>query len=220
MDALKSPPGDDPIIMEALFRAPISRVWRAWTEPERVRQWFGREPGSLIAAEMDVRVGGHWSYVMREDAAGRERLTGAYTDVTPETRLAFTWRHVDEPAGGEPQETPVSPGHRGAVVRRGGHAPQPPPRRHPPRRRAPRRGFWVDAVSRCHRRAGRRAVTGRNLSARSALRERVALARDARCRAALTPSRTRKRPTWRGSGRRSTRRGSASRPGNRLSRAA
>lgn len=44
--------------------APARLVWRALTEPELVKRWWSGERGDVTSAEIDLRVGGHWRYVM------------------------------------------------------------------------------------------------------------------------------------------------------------
>jgi uncharacterized protein YndB with AHSA1/START domain len=46
------------------FAAPRHLVWRALTEPELVRRWWSGERGEVLGAEIDLRVGGRWRYVM------------------------------------------------------------------------------------------------------------------------------------------------------------
>ena len=58
MSFLKSPAGTDPVIVEGLFRAPVARVYRAWTDPAQLVAWFGPAPKAMVSAEADVRVGG------------------------------------------------------------------------------------------------------------------------------------------------------------------
>ena len=44
------------------FRAPREAVWRAWTDPEIVARWWGSDPeGAVIAATLDVKVGGRFA---------------------------------------------------------------------------------------------------------------------------------------------------------------
>ena len=56
---------DQGLIMERVFNAPRELVWRAWTEPERFASWYGPQGFTVPTCEMDFRVGGSYSLVMR-----------------------------------------------------------------------------------------------------------------------------------------------------------
>ncbi|MEL6298742.1 MAG: SRPBCC domain-containing protein [Pseudomonadota bacterium] len=108
MRFLKTELGAEPVNAEAIYPAEPARVFRAWTEPDQVMKWFGPGPGSLVSAEIDLRVGGAWRFVVSDDDDGRSSLQGEYTVVEPAEQLQFTWRHVRERADGEREETPKS----------------------------------------------------------------------------------------------------------------
>lgn len=70
--------------------APAAEVFRAWTDPELVRQWFKPRGGSSPGAEMDVRVGGSYRWGMK--LLGHVYYAvGEYIEVDPPERLAFTF---------------------------------------------------------------------------------------------------------------------------------
>ena len=74
------------------FDAPRQVVWRAWTEPEQLAQWFGPRGIStpLDKIRMDLRPGGQASLVMVDDASGVEYLnTGTYLEIVPPERLVW-----------------------------------------------------------------------------------------------------------------------------------
>jgi uncharacterized protein YndB with AHSA1/START domain len=74
------------------FDAPREVVWRAWTEPEQLAQWFGPRGIStpLDKIRMDLRPGGQASLVMVDDASGVEYLnTGTYLEIVPPERLVW-----------------------------------------------------------------------------------------------------------------------------------
>jgi uncharacterized protein YndB with AHSA1/START domain len=68
------------------------KVWRAWTDPQAVKQWWGPGPGhSVSVAELDVRVGGRFRIVFG-GAEGRDHeCAGVYREVVPNRKLVFTW---------------------------------------------------------------------------------------------------------------------------------
>ena len=84
----------DTVEIERSFRAPAQKVFEAWTSPEVMRRWWQAEQGwETSAAAVDLRVGGEVHVVMRDPAADEEYGGGgAYTEVDPPSRLAFTWQ--------------------------------------------------------------------------------------------------------------------------------
>ena len=64
--------------------APLSRVWQAWTTPDRYARWSYAAPGSV---ELDVRPGGAWKATMVTPDGGQFPLTGSYLEVEQNRRL-------------------------------------------------------------------------------------------------------------------------------------
>lgn len=82
-------PTDREIQVERVFDAPRDRVWRAFTEPEQLAQWWGRG-NKLVIERLEVERGGHWRHV--EHADGEEHgFEGRYREVTPQERLVYTF---------------------------------------------------------------------------------------------------------------------------------
>ncbi len=108
MQFLQTEPGAEPVILEAVFPASRTRVFQAWTDPEQIMKWVGAKAGSLVSAEIDVRIGGRWCFVVADNKDGRWSLVGEYTEIDTNTRLQFTWRHVREVSGAAREETPNS----------------------------------------------------------------------------------------------------------------
>lgn len=89
-----------------LLDATPEEVWRAWTDPGAVAQWWHPAGASTPrdSVEIDARVGGRYRYSMVNDDDGTTVVTGGtYLDVTPYTRLSFTWGEPDA----DPEDTPV-----------------------------------------------------------------------------------------------------------------
>ncbi|MGZ0188756.1 MAG: SRPBCC family protein [Alphaproteobacteria bacterium] len=104
---LRSPPGAEAIVVEGAFKAPIEKVWRAWTDAEQLMRWFGGTKGDFDAMEVDVRVGGRWRFVM-SGHDGASTLEGEYLVVENQSRLVYTWSHVQVKADGAREATPQS----------------------------------------------------------------------------------------------------------------
>lgn len=52
------------ITLSRLIAAPVSKVWRCWTDPALLPQWFGPEGYTCQTHELDLRAGGHWLFDM------------------------------------------------------------------------------------------------------------------------------------------------------------
>jgi len=52
------------IITTRIFNAPPALLWQAWTEPEKIVQWWGPEGFTTTIHEMDFREGGKWNFTM------------------------------------------------------------------------------------------------------------------------------------------------------------
>lgn len=73
------------------FAAPREAVFRAWTEPDRLTQWFGPEGVNVRDVRIDLRPGGRYSLVMFETDGSTYPLSGEYREIAPPERLVFTW---------------------------------------------------------------------------------------------------------------------------------
>lgn len=73
------------------LKAPAAAVYRAWTDPETIRRWFGPDSGAVISAEADVRIGGRFHVAFRTEDGERHDVSGEYRDVRANERLVFTW---------------------------------------------------------------------------------------------------------------------------------
>lgn len=69
---------------------PAERLFRAWTDPELLQQWFCPKPWTVARAELDVRAGGSCLVVMRSPQGQEFPNPGVYLEVVPNRRLVFT----------------------------------------------------------------------------------------------------------------------------------
>jgi uncharacterized protein YndB with AHSA1/START domain len=73
-----------------LVDAPRHALWRCWTEPDLIKQWFTPRPWTTPVVETDVRVGGA-SYMLFRGPNGEEFPNrGVYLEVVPDEKLVFT----------------------------------------------------------------------------------------------------------------------------------
>jgi uncharacterized protein YndB with AHSA1/START domain len=83
------------------FAAPREKVFRAWTDPEELKKWWGPDGFSTPGAEIDLRVGGTYRIAMKSSHGNTYYLSGKYRAVQPPEKLVFTWRWEAEPELGE-----------------------------------------------------------------------------------------------------------------------
>lgn len=81
-------------------------VWACWTDPDEAATWWHPRGVSTPrgSVRIDARVGGTYAYTMVHDQTGEEFPTGGvYREVSPFTRLAFTWGSPDD----DPDDCPL-----------------------------------------------------------------------------------------------------------------
>ena len=78
------------LVLTRLFDAPPEKVFRAWTEPELIKQWFAPLPWTTPRAETDLRPGGASLIVMRSPEGDDYPNQGVYLEVVKNERLVFT----------------------------------------------------------------------------------------------------------------------------------
>jgi len=86
-------PVDRPaLVLHRKFPVAPEKVWRAWTDPQALKQWFGPEgPQPVSVADVDVRVGGRFRLVFGGPEGREHEAAGAYQEVVPNRKLVFTW---------------------------------------------------------------------------------------------------------------------------------
>jgi uncharacterized protein YndB with AHSA1/START domain len=84
---------DTTLRLTRTFTAPRERVFRAWTDPDALKQWWIPAAGFAVdAAAVDLRVGGLYRIAMRNPQGEVFYVTGAYREVRAPERLVYTWR--------------------------------------------------------------------------------------------------------------------------------
>jgi uncharacterized protein YndB with AHSA1/START domain len=83
-------PADNQILVTREFNAPRHLVWRAYTEPDLVKRWWAGDKGTVTSAEIDLRVGGGWRYVMEAQGGFEVAFRGEYREIDAPQRLVNT----------------------------------------------------------------------------------------------------------------------------------
>jgi uncharacterized protein YndB with AHSA1/START domain len=83
-------PADDQIKVVREFDAPANLVYRAVTDPELVKRWWGAQRGAMTVTEIDLRVGGKWRYVMNASNGQEVGFHGEFREIVPNERIVQT----------------------------------------------------------------------------------------------------------------------------------
>jgi uncharacterized protein YndB with AHSA1/START domain len=83
-------PTDEQILITREFDAPKHLVYKAWTTPELVKRWWAGHRGEVTSAEIDLRVGGGWRYVMVAQGGFEVGFHGEYREIVPNERIVST----------------------------------------------------------------------------------------------------------------------------------
>lgn len=105
------------LTFERSYSVPVDVVWRAWTQPEMLREWWGPEKTTVPECAIDLRVGGSIRVVMEATAemgkyqGTRWPMEGTFTEIEAPIRLAYDARSWTE---GEEEGTTI--GHTNEVT--------------------------------------------------------------------------------------------------------
>lgn len=78
------------LVLTRLIDAPREKLYRCWTEPELLKQWFTPRPWTTPVVEMDVRAGGSSHMIFRGPEGQEFPNDGVYLEVIPNQKLVFT----------------------------------------------------------------------------------------------------------------------------------
>src|SRR6187551_109983 len=77
------------IIIERIFDLPVTLVWKAWTESENLKKWWGPKGYTCTYSNIDLRPGGKYLHCMKSSLGEKFWSTGFYDEITPFKTLAF-----------------------------------------------------------------------------------------------------------------------------------
>ena len=92
-------PTDEQFLITREFDAPRHLVYKAWTTPELVKRWWSGGHGEVTIAEIDLRVGGTWRYVMVANEGFEVGFHGEYREIVPDERIISTEVYEGMPEG-------------------------------------------------------------------------------------------------------------------------
>ena len=81
------------LTLKRRINAPPAKVWAAWTDPEKMIQWFGSSEvkSDSMRAEIDARTGGRFRISFTREDGEYYEVGGVYREVVPNERLVFSW---------------------------------------------------------------------------------------------------------------------------------
>lgn len=90
---------DPDFVISRCFAAPRDMVWRAWTDAEQLKRWFGPKGCSIFSSTIDLRVGGTYLYGIRMPDGGDLWGRWVFREITPPDRLVFVVSFSNEQGG-------------------------------------------------------------------------------------------------------------------------
>jgi uncharacterized protein YndB with AHSA1/START domain len=96
------------LVLTRLIDAPREKLFRCWTEPELIKQWFAPKPYTVPVARTDLKVGGNNLIVMKSPEGQEIPCPGTYLEIVPNQKLVFTDAYTgDWVPGGKPFMTAI-----------------------------------------------------------------------------------------------------------------
>ena len=80
------------LVLRRRYPVAPEKVWRAWTDPQALKRWFGPGAGEPVSsAEVDLRVGGRFRICFGGADGNEHEAQGVYREIVQSRRLVFTW---------------------------------------------------------------------------------------------------------------------------------
>ena len=89
-------PEEKGLFISRIFDAPGPLIWKAWTDPEQLKRWWGPKGYTTPFCRIDFRVGGSYLFCMRSPEGRDFWSTGSYREIIPFNRIVYTDSFADE----------------------------------------------------------------------------------------------------------------------------
>jgi len=89
--------GKQEIVVMAEFNAPRENVFKAFTNPNLIAQWWGPKNITTKVDKLDLRKGGTWRFVQHDPQQNEYAFNGVYHEIRPPERLVYTFEYEGEP---------------------------------------------------------------------------------------------------------------------------
>lgn len=86
-------------VISRVFDAPRDLVWKAFTDPEHMKQWWGPKGVTIVKSDMDLRPGGRYLYAMRTSDGTVMWGKMVYREIRPQSQIVFVNSFSDEAGG-------------------------------------------------------------------------------------------------------------------------
>jgi uncharacterized protein YndB with AHSA1/START domain len=90
---------DSGFVISRAFDAPRELLWKAFTEPEHMKEWWGPKGSTIVVSKMDLRVGGTYHGAMRTPDGGVIWAKFVYREIVEPVRLVWIHSFSDEDGG-------------------------------------------------------------------------------------------------------------------------
>ena len=90
-------PGTQEIVITRTFDAPRDLVFKAFTDPDAVRQWWGQASSETVVDQLEARPGGRWRFVERDGQGNEDGFHGVYHDLQASERIVYTFEYEGMP---------------------------------------------------------------------------------------------------------------------------
>jgi uncharacterized protein YndB with AHSA1/START domain len=90
-------PGTQEIVITRSFDAPREVVFKAFTDPDAVRQWWGLANTETVVDQLEARPGGRWRFVERDGQGNEDGFHGVYHDLQAPERIVYTFEYEGMP---------------------------------------------------------------------------------------------------------------------------
>jgi uncharacterized protein YndB with AHSA1/START domain len=78
------------LVISRIVRAPRAALWRAWSDPELLKEWWCPKPWTTQVRAFDMRPGGDFHTYMRGPDGGESDNPGCFLEVVPQSRIVFS----------------------------------------------------------------------------------------------------------------------------------
>ena len=83
------------VLIIRIFNAPRELVWKAWTDPDHFKNWWGPKDFTTPFCQIDLRVGGRYLNCMRSPRGRDYWTTGVYREIVPLEKIVCTDSFAD-----------------------------------------------------------------------------------------------------------------------------
>ena len=84
-------PGTQQIVITRSFDAPRELVFKAFTDPDAIRRWWGQRDSETVVDQLEARPGGRWRFVQRSQDGSEHGFHGVYHEAAAPERIVYTF---------------------------------------------------------------------------------------------------------------------------------